>query len=91
MIEIKRDEDTEGEADDQMMGYMQALVDIPLRERNLQGFLIMGRKVRVYELKKLRRGSTAPRQIADFDMFDEGDPLLSRLCQVAVANWNRSL
>ena len=91
VIEIKRDEDTEAEADDQMVGYMQALINSPLRERNLRGFLVMGRKVKVFELKTPHRGDTTPQRIAEFDLFDDGDPFLSQLCQIAVANWNRSL
>ncbi|KAF8800131.1 hypothetical protein BYT27DRAFT_7263277 [Phlegmacium glaucopus] len=91
VIEIKRDGDTEAEADDQMIGYMAALAELPLRERNLQGFLVMGRKVRVFELITPHRGTTVPRRLAEFDMFDEGDSLLSQLCEIAVKNWNRSL
>lgn len=62
VIEIKRNE---GEAEDQMFGYMAALAKHPVRERNLQGFLVMGRKVLVYELITPNRGHTVL-QFQDF-------------------------
>lgn len=91
MIEIKKDEDITAAADLQMWRYMGALKASRSRERNLQGFLVMGRKVRVYELHSPKHGTMLTRVTLEFDMFDEDNSLISRLCEIAVKNWNRSL
>lgn len=89
VVEIKRNRETEGQAVRQIVGYMKAIAKLPHHDKNLKGFLVMGRKVKVY---RLRPGPRAKVDLIEtLDMFDDSDSLLNLLCGVAVKNWNRSL
>lgn len=87
VVEVKRNLETEVFAEDQMTRYMEQAADLPLREENLEGFLIMGSTVRAYRLEDLGLGVEAQSD-QTFAVSAPGDQLTRQLCEISVRNWN---
>jgi len=51
VVEVKRNNDTEAKAEEQMEAYMEQAANLPQREESLQGYLVMGNMVRTFWLQ----------------------------------------
>lgn len=86
MVEVKRDEDTYLQAEEQMLEYMQRVFEHGSSSDDFRGYLVMGQKVVVYgrdpndaELVQILR---------EISMLDDDDPFTRELSRISVNNWN---
>lgn len=54
VVEVKRNDDTEAQAEEQMEAYMEQAANLPQREESLRGYLVMGNMVRTFWLQRPR-------------------------------------
>ena len=89
MVEVKRDEDTILQADDQMLKYMQRVFDLGSLSDDFRGYLILGQRVVVYRIRDPNDASLVE-TLREFSMLDDNDPFTRELSQISVNNWNKS-
>jgi hypothetical protein len=89
VVEVKRDNDTEAKAAEQMRNYMRQAANLPQREENLRGYLVMGNMVRIFWLQA--QGEGVPVVMAAeqaFAMSAPGDRFTRELCEISIRSWN---
>lgn len=94
VLEIKRTGEPISRGHNQMMKYMEHLIDHSSRDQNLLGFLIIGSAVREYRIQAGVGNDdmvVSYSEDEDFDLFlppNGGDPFTTSLCTIARAHWN---
>ncbi|KIJ33048.1 hypothetical protein M422DRAFT_35645 [Sphaerobolus stellatus SS14] len=88
IIEVKRNDDTDALAVDQMTRYMEQAANLPLRVEGLCGYLIMGSGIRKFQLENFGAGVKVTWEPLVFKMTDAGDRFTRELCEISISNWN---
>jgi hypothetical protein len=88
VVEVKRNNDTQAIAEEQMVRYLEQAANLPQREENLRGYLVMGNIVRTFWLQD--EGEGVEVRMADhvFAMSAPGDQFTRELCEISIRNWN---
>lgn len=87
IVEIKRNDVTEGKAKIQMKEYLLQAAAHPSRDENLRGYLVMANIVIPFRVE-VHRNRVIVVEGAPFDMFATGDRFTRELCGIAIRHWN---
>ena len=89
MVEVKRDDLTPDQSEDQMAGYMRRAFEHGSLSDDFRGYLVQGQDVVVYG-KDPNAGPGIPVVyiIREFSMLDDNDLFTRELSQISVNNWN---
>src|SRR5260221_12895206 len=88
VVEVKRSNDTEAKAEEQMETYMEQAANLPQREESLRGYLVMGDMVRIFWLQDDGDGVEVRMAEQTFAMSAPGDQFTRELCEISITNWN---
>jgi len=88
VVEVKRSNDTEAKAEEQMETYMEQAANLPQREENLRGYLVMGDVVRIFWLQDDGDGVEVRMAEQTFAMSAPGDQFTRELCEISITKWN---
>lgn len=87
VLELKRDEDDQAKAEDQMSTYMERIHEICSPNNTFRGFLIMADVVQVYGYMGI--GARRRAEIVDrYSMFAPGNQFTKDLVEIAINHWN---
>jgi hypothetical protein len=87
VVELKRNEDDRGKAEEQMIAYMDRIHEICNPNDSFQGFLIMEDIVEVYGYSGI--GARRRTEIVNkYSMFAPGNPFTRDLVEIAIDHWN---
>ena len=88
MVEVKRNNDTQAMAEEQMASYLEQAANLPQREENLRGYLVMGNIVRTFWLQDDGAGVVVKMADEVFATSAPGDQFTRELCEISIRNWN---
>lgn len=88
VVEVKRNDDTEAKAEEQMEAYMVQAANLPQRDQNLRGYLVMGNMVRTFWLQDNGEGVEVRMAEQVFSLSAPGDQFTRELCETSIRNWN---
>ncbi len=71
-----------------MLAYMEQAANLPQREENLRGYLVMGNMVRKFWLQDDGDGVMVRMADHAFSMSAPGDQFTRELCEISIRNWN---
>ena len=84
VVEVKRNEEvSESAAFNQAIDYFRRAWQMPLRDDELCGYIVMGHRVHRIRMEGHYVVTDEP-----FDMFEEGDQFTKELAKIAIRNWN---
>ena len=88
VVEVKRNDDSDAKAEEQMLAYMRQAANLPQREESLRGYLVMGDRVRTFWLQDEGEGVEVKMATQTFFMSARGDQFTRELCEISIRNWN---
>jgi hypothetical protein len=88
VVEVKRNNDTEAKAEEQMEAYMEQAANLPQRDESLRGYLVMGNMVRTFWLQDDGEGVEVRMAEQAFATSAPGDQFTRELCEISIRNWN---
>lgn len=88
VVEVKRNNDTQAIAEEQMASYLEQAANLPQREENLRGYLVMGNIVRTFWLQDDGAGVVVKMADEVFAISAPGDQFTRELCEISISNWN---
>jgi hypothetical protein len=92
MVEVKRDDLSFEQSEDQMTEYMERVYEHGSFSDDFRGYLVMGQDVVIYgrDANAADPGNPIFYNIGGFSMLDDNDPFTRELSQISVSNWNKS-
>lgn len=88
VLELKRDDQSLTKSQEQMLQYMERILEVGNPSNNFRGFLLMGEFVEIYGSRGFAE-RRIPEYLGTFNIFDAADRFTNELAEIAVAHWNQ--